>query len=552
MSTVHLDPGAGSVLARVGSVLALLGLLAGGKALAQLPPPPVPAGNPLTPEKIVLGKMLFWDEQLSSDNTVACGTCHRPELGGSDPRLVPTPGRDGIPGTPDDPFGSPGVIHSDASNDYAPDPLHDFRPRVTTRNAPSFIGAQYFTDLFWDGRAPSTFVDPVTGTVSLAIGGALESQCVGPPTSDVEMAHEARSWTQVTSKLTGVEPLKLATSLPPDIQTALAINPTYPLLFDAAFGTPDITAERIAFAIASYERILIPDRTPFDRFSMGDTTALTPAQQAGLGIFLSRNCAVCHTPPFFSDDRFHNIGLRPVVEDRGLQGTTGLIPDRGKFKTPGLRNVGLRVRFMHNGRFTTLLQVVNFYNGGGVFPDNRDPIIRPLGLGPVQRNQLVDFLENGLTDPRVAAALPPFDRPTLHSELATPNPLVYGASSPGTGGLEPLMIATVPPNLANPDFRLGIGHGLGGATAHLFISANPAATTTSGGIPLNVDLSTSRRHRILSLAGVGAGQGFATFHVSIPDLPGLAGRTLYAQWFVQDASATGGFAASLGAELTLF
>src|SRR5689334_16213109 len=92
--------------------------------LGPLPPPPVPPGNPITTAKANLGKTLFWDEQLSSSRTVACGTCHRAETGGSDPRSVngtasaTNPGPDGILGNADDLTGSPGVVQAVAGGAY--------------------------------------------------------------------------------------------------------------------------------------------------------------------------------------------------------------------------------------------------------------------------------------------------------------------------------------------------------------------------------------------------------------------------------------------------
>ena len=109
--------------------------------------------------------------------------------------------------------------------------------------------------------------------------------------------------------------------------------------------------------------------------------------------------------------------MRPPAEDLGRQIVTDNPGDRGRFKVPSLRNVGLRAPYFHNGGKATLTDVVNFYNVGGEFFDNQDPAINPLGLSPQQIAQIVDFLQNGLTDPRVAQGLPPFDRPTLHSEL---------------------------------------------------------------------------------------------------------------------------------------
>ncbi len=521
-------------------------------AFAQ-PGPPPPPENPITPRKTLLGKILFWDEQLSSDNTIACGTCHLPEFGGGDPRTVGTPGLDGILGTDDDVFGSPGVPASDADNRYIPHPDFEFQPQVTGRISPSFIGASFFGVLFWDGRAGSEFIDPQTGAVSIVSGGALENQVVGPPVSDVEMAHQSRDWSEIVTKLETVIPLKLATNLPPDVEEHLNGLPSYPALFFAAFGDPVITSERIAFAIATYERTLIPGLTPFDRFVAGDQLALTARQRTGLTSFNSvGNCLSCHAGFSFSDGNFHNIGVRPIAEDPGRQAISGNPDDAGRFRTPSLRNVGLRPRYFHNGRFSSLTEVVEFYDRGGDFSANRSELIEPLNLTAAQREAIVDFLQNGLTDPRVRFGFPPFDRPTLGSELP-PSPEIYGDTSQGSGGTAPLMLALTPPSIPNPDFRLGVGRGLGGARAFLVISGLPTPDgTVFRDIPLNVSLDRQRLVRTLTLDGVGPGQGFGTFKGNIPNDPRLIGRDYYAQWFVEDPAATGGFAASAGAKLELY
>lgn len=166
-----------------------------------LPPVPVPPGNPITPAKAVLGKLLFWEEQMSSNNLVACGTCHRPASGGGDPRRAPHPGQDGIIPSPDDTFGSPGVIRSNAANEYLPSPLFSLQPQITPRASPSFLTAAWFPELFWDGRARGTFVDPQTGQIALATGGALEAQAVAPILDGGEMAHDQRTWSQAVQKL---------------------------------------------------------------------------------------------------------------------------------------------------------------------------------------------------------------------------------------------------------------------------------------------------------------------------------------------------------------
>ncbi len=523
-------------------------------ARAQLGPAPDPPGNPTTATKAVLGKSLFWDEQLSSDNTVACGTCHRSATGGGDPRVAPAPGFDGLFGTPDDTNGSPGVIRSDSGNDFLPDAAFGLVPQVTSRFTPSMIAAGHFGELFWDGRASGRFVDPDSGAIRIPFGGALENQAIGPPLSDVEMAHESRDWTQITDKLTVVTPLKLASALPSDLAAALAVNPTYPDLFQAAFGTSDITAERIAFALAAYQRTLNPAQTPWDRFVAGDGSALTPNQQAGLALFTGpAGCARCHSTPLFSDDRFHNLGLRPSFEDRGRQVVTGDPADRGKFKTASLRNVGLRERFMHNGQLATLDAVLNFYNRGGDFADNQDPLIVPLGLSPFERGRIVDFLTNGLTDPRVASAAAPFDRPLLSIETGLGAAGPFGAPHAGSGGFAPRWLSETPLNIGNIDFKVGVADALGGAAALLGIAGAPGPIGQNvGGVPVFLSLVPSPVFIPVTLGGSGSGAGFGTVQARIPNLPGLVGRVYFAQWFIQDPVALGGFAATSGIRYVLF
>ena len=551
-----------SALSTVASLACLssLALAQGGPGGPPPVPPlpataPAPAQNPTTAQKAVLGKILFFEEQLSSDNTTACATCHISSSGGGDPRssqLVVNPGPDGMFGTGDDRSGSPGVSTADSSDDYAPHPDFGFDVQVTGRTAPTMIGSAFFPLLFWDGRATGQFVDPVSGAVILPGGAALESQAVGPPVSDVEMAHASRDWTSILSKLAAVEPMRLASNLTPDIVTALTNFPSYPELFQNAFGTPDITAPRVAMAIAAYERTLIPNQTPWDAFNAGNLNALTPNQRQGLQAFAGPGrCGVCHTPPLFSDGSFRNVGVRSPVEDLGRQEVTGNPADRGRFKVPTLRNVGLREVFFHNGQFTTLGQVVNFYNVGGVFPDNRDPVLDQIALDPIQRQQIVDLLTNGLTDPRVANELPPFDRPTLHSEQLRPNPALIGGAVAGSGGFVPRMIASSPPADGLPGFKLGLANGLGGAVAvltlrtpagaHLAVLPNQAAVfATSESVSGRVRLSST-----------GAGNGFTTYHLDIPENAGLSGMTIHAQWHVFDRGAPGGIAHSEVAELVM-
>ena len=521
-------------------------------ALTPLNPPPVPAGNPVTQAKVDLGKALFWDEQLSSTRTISCGTCHQPSAGGADPRsergLAESthPGPDGILGTSDDVVGSPGVVLNQADGTYSLDDFFGMASQVTGRYTPPAINAGYANQLFWDGRAGETFLDPITNEVILSDGAALETQAAGPPLSDVEMAHQGRDWSRIATRIAGSKPLALADSIPGALADWIA-DRSYPALFNEAFGSSEVTAARIIMAIATYERILVSNQAPIDAFIAGDTDALTAQQQQGLQMFNGRGrCAACHGGHRFTDDRFHYIGVRPQDEDLGRFHVTGRNRDRGEMKTPSLRNVSLRNSFMHNGRFDSLADVVNFYNRGGDFDAaNKSGLISPLGLDATERAALVAFLES-LTDPRVAAESAPFDRPAMYA-VSGHVPSLDGNSVPGSGNVAPRMVAIEPPLRGNPNFTLGVAGGLGGANAFLAIADAPLPTN-----PGAIDQSSVRMRFDLDLAGSGAGNGFASVPIALSGDAALDGRTLHARWYVTDGSAANGFAVSESATFFLF
>ncbi|MFY9341505.1 MAG: cytochrome c peroxidase [Planctomycetota bacterium] len=534
--------------------LAILGF-ATSLAAQALPPQPVPPQNPITPQKAILGKLLFWEEQMSSNNRVACGTCHTFAAGGGDLRRATHPGNDGVIPSPDDSFGSPGIIRSDTGNLYLPDAEFGLGRQVTKRASPSFLTAAWFPELFWDGRARGNFIDPDTAVTVIPVGGALENQALGPLLAADEMAHDARTFAHVTQKLLTARPMALATNLPPDMAAAVAGGVTYPQLFQAAFGTPGITALRIAFALATYQRTLVPNQTPYDAFVAGVPGAMTPQQVNGLGVFNGPGrCNLCHTPGLFSDRTFRNVGLQPLAFDNGRQAVTGLPGDAGRFKVPSLRNVGLRQSFMHNGQFTTLQQVFGFYlNGGGPNPANKDPLLIPLMVPPQAANDLINFLSNGLRDPRVAGGLPPFDRPTLRSQLLPEAGVLYGLGSPGTGARIPLIMPEVPANLGNVDFKFGVSNARGGASA-IFVLAIAPALVSLGGVNVNVVLGAGEVLVPMGLQGSAgvAGAGYGTLKFPVPAEPGLAGLTLFGQWFVTDPGVAAGLATSRGGEFRIF
>lgn len=491
-----------------------------------LPDVPVPNGNPITEEKRVLGKILFYEEQLSTDNTVSCATCHTQTNGGAESRLARNPGPDGLLNTDDDIFGSFGVIKSDADRDYAEHPVFGLDRQITQRAAPPVINAAHATEIFWDGRAADVLIDPQTGEVALAGFAALEAQAINPPMDGREMAHAARDWDQVSAKLAHARPLALTTDVPPDMSAAVLDARTYPELFRRAFGTPDITAVRIAMAIATYERTLVADDSPWDNWVNGDQNALSAAELRGFNIFVAQRCNVCHIEPLFTNNGFRNIGVRPVAEDLGRQNVTGDPADRGKFKVPGLRNLGLRTSFMHNGEFHTVAEVIDFYASNDKFTENIDGFVNGINLSTQQRADLTAFFTNGLTDPRVAQGVFPFDSPDLffHSNM-TPNPLVLPEPGrPGSAGNNPRIIAVTPPLIGTDDFKIGLADVPAGATATLVISAQPPIEGELLDWPGNITLTAEAN-----------ADGIATAHWRIPFSPALDGQTYYFQWRVDDA-----------------
>ena len=394
-----------------------MAFLGGAQAVAQLPPVPVPAENPITEPKRVLGKILFWDEQLSSDDTTACGTCHRPASGGADPRFGRHTGTDR--GTIDDVWGSPGVVYMNEAGEALEHPIFGFEPQVTRRIAPSNFGALWAGEVFWDGRAGPRFLNPQSGEVVIAQGGALENQVLDSLSNPAEMTHPGRTWDDLTGKLRRVRPLAQARGFPDDVSEALAELPDYPALFRAAFGDDGITAIRIAFAIATYQRTLVADRTPWDRYMAGEETALTEQARFGWQVFQRLRCVNCHVPPLFTNNDYFNIGLRLSEFDTGRQEVTADPEDAGEMRVPSLRNVGLRTRLMHTGEFGRLSEAITFYNAAMALPGVDE--IPGVGtyvfdLTGFDSYDLDAFLRFGLLDPRVADETFPFDRPRLRSE----------------------------------------------------------------------------------------------------------------------------------------
>ena len=454
------------------------------------------------------------------------------------------PGVDGLLGTPDDVRGSLGVPFTNIDGTYTFGQPYGLNAQVTERKSISYINAVYSPELFWDGRASAVFRDPITNLIVLNNGGALESQSVGPPLSTAEMAHAGRDWNNVAATIATAKPMALSASVPPALNQWIG-GRTYPELFQEAFGTTEVSPTKIALAIGSFERTLFSDQAPIDTTNAG-ITVLTAQEQRGRNVFNTSSCNLCHSGPQLSDNAFHYIGVRPQNDDLGRFIVTGQQGNRGEFKTPSLRNVGLRTSFFHNGQFTTLEQVVAFYNRGGDFnAPNKNVAIRNLGLNGGQQADLVAFLRRPLTDPRVQAENGPFDRPQLYTE-SNRVPQISGTGRSGSGGVVPLIHAVSPPLAGNPNFTVSVSGAIGNASAVLVIDS------VDSGVGTSIPASGTFARTSTNTNNTGAGNGWASLSMPVPNTTPFVGQTFFARWYIIDAEAANGFSVSQVARFTVF
>jgi len=241
------------------------------------------------------------------------------------------------------------------------------------RRAPPVSNAAYAPLQFWDGRAPS-----------------LEEQAKGPVANPIEMGNTHESMLRTVQDIPG-----------------------YVQEFEHVFGTSIVTVDLVAEAIAAFERTVVTTDSPFDRYARGDDNALTKLEKQGLEIFNGKgHCTACHWGGYFSDGRFHNLGVSetdPSKPDLGRFVITNDTNDIGKFKTPTIRDVALRAPYMHNGSEKTLEDVVDLYNKGGRTGDNNiSPLIVPLGLTKNEKKALIAFMTTAMKslNPEVADVKP--------------------------------------------------------------------------------------------------------------------------------------------------
>jgi cytochrome c peroxidase len=237
------------------------------------------------------------------------------------------------------------------------------------RATPTIVNAAHAKILMWDGREDS-----------------LESQALGPVRSKDEMNLD-----------------------PAELVIRLSAIPGYRDMFARAYPGEGINESTIARAIASFERTVISTNTPFDRWQRGDGNAVSASAKRGFALFRGKaKCEACHQGFNFTDDGFHNIGLKTrdgMPEDEGRYAQRKVKSMKGAFKTPTLREIALTAPYMHNGIYRTLEEVVDHYDRGGDVKDNLDPNMTALNLTAREKADLVEFMKT-LTSPRTEVSIP--------------------------------------------------------------------------------------------------------------------------------------------------
>ena len=311
--------------------------------------------NPETVDGVALGRRLFYETKMSGDLTMSCGSCHEQAFG-----------------------------FTDGGMRYSEGILHIFG----TRNSMPIMNLVWNRQFLWDGTRSS-----------------LRDQATGPITDPIELN------------------VKLSTVI-----ERLENDPDYPLLFFKAFGSTDVTVERITMALEQFQNTLVSANSRLDRFLRKEPgVTLSDTALMGLNLFRGEvvidgmgnrigggaDCWHCHSITgqiisdsinnvLFTDNVFHNNGLDINPADSGMYLETGDPADIGKFKTPSLRNVAVTGPYMHDGRFNTLEEVIEFYSSGVQSLGNVDPLVKTAPAGGYnftddEKIALVEFLKT-LTD----------------------------------------------------------------------------------------------------------------------------------------------------------
>ncbi len=236
------------------------------------------------------------------------------------------------------------------------------------RSTPTIVNVGFNNLQMWDGRFAS-----------------LEQQALGPIQDKGEMNQDLGELVKELSAIEG-----------------------YRLSFDEAYPGEGISGPTIGKALAAFERTVLCSESPFDRWRKGEKNAISESASRGFALFEGKaNCTACHQGFNFTDNGFHNIGLKPAKDenDLGRFAVKKVTVNMGAFKTPTLRDVALTAPFMHNGLYRTLEEVVEHYDRGGDVTDNLSPNMAPLNLNAQEKADLVAFMRT-LTGKPVQIAFP--------------------------------------------------------------------------------------------------------------------------------------------------
>jgi cytochrome c peroxidase len=395
------------------------------------------------PEKVELGRLLFFDKILSGNKNISCGTCHHPQFFGGDGLSVSVgEGGEGL-----------GTARTTGSGDNA------IVERVG-RNAPPLfnLGAKEFTRLNWQGRhqlVNNSFSLPCATSSANACPSGLENLIAGqnifPLVNIPEMAGHPGENEIVDAPPPGTKGVLRFPYMWEAIMARVRAIPEYVQMFQAVYpdvaSASDMKINHLVNALAAFQATAFrSDQSPFDEFLRGNHRALTPAQKRGMDLFFTKaKCSSCHSGKFQTDQDFHAIAMPQLgsgvfvngrstdQRDVGRYEVTGKVADKYKFRTPSLRNVALTAPYGHAGAYATLdavirhhLDPVNSFNTWdrsqailppmppGVILDDfavmDDPVrsfeissvnqLSPVSLTDAEISDLIAFL-NSLTDPNV-------------------------------------------------------------------------------------------------------------------------------------------------------
>lgn len=359
--------------------------------LAALPQDP---RNPLTPEKVALGRLLFHETGLatnpvepSSIGTYSCATCHHADAGFQAGRQQAV-GDGGIGWGQRGEARRPNALYASADLDVQP------------LRSPSALNSGYQRVTMWSGNLGANSVN---------------AQFTGPwPEESGESANHLGYDGLESQAIAGLRTHRMDRFE----ESVLATNSTYQTMWQQVWPGQDITRERVGLTIAAYERTLVASKAPWQRWLRGEVGAMTDPEKRGAILYFGKaNCSDCHTGPALSQMAFYSLGMPdlPGADPAGAgalgRGSfTGREADNFKFKVPQLYNLADSPFYGHGGTFSSLEEVVDYYNQGvpaKSLPDGRVTLqFHPLELTRDEVADLVAFLRGALRDPDLDRFVP--------------------------------------------------------------------------------------------------------------------------------------------------